>query len=129
MNITSESDYTSEYKSMSSGVEAASQRDILSAGPSSIDTGCLYNGYAQQSEVRPPYGEIPIMDSSSTSLREVRISPLSSGFMVTVGCQSIAVETSEKLIAALASYLDNPAKFEKKWYSKPNRNRLENILG
>lgn len=53
---------------------------------------------------------------------------LSSGFLVKVGCQSVAVETPEKLLAALAKYYENPSEFERKWYEKPVINRLENIL-
>lgn len=65
---------------------------------------------------------------SSMSLRDVKITPLSSGFLVKVGCQSVAVETPEKLLAALTKYYDNPSEFERKWYEKPVINRLENIL-
>lgn len=64
----------------------------------------------------------------ATSLRDVKITPLSSGFLVKVGCQSVAVETPEKLLAALAKYYENPSEFERKWYEKPVINRLENIL-
>lgn len=66
--------------------------------------------------------------SPSMSLRDVKITPLSSGFLVKVGCQSVAVETPEKLLAALAKYYENPSEFERKWYEKPVINRLENIL-
>jgi hypothetical protein len=66
---------------------------------------------------------------SSTSLRDVKITPLSSGFLVKVGCQSVAVETPETLLAALSKYYENPSEFERKWYSNTVINRLENILG
>jgi hypothetical protein len=60
--------------------------------------------------------------------RDIKITPLSSGFLVKVGCQSIAIETNEKLVNVMAKYLDNPNDFEKRWFSKDVRNRLENIL-
>lgn len=66
--------------------------------------------------------------SPSMSLRDVKITPLSSGFLVKVGCQSVAVETPEKLLAALSKYYEDPSEFERKWYSKAVINRLDNIL-
>lgn len=61
-------------------------------------------------------------------LREVVITPLNSGYMVKVGCQTVAVETNETLLAALAKYVNDPTEFEKNWYSNQKRNKLENIL-
>ena len=76
------------------------------------------------------YGEDSLIEapSPSMSLRDVKITPLSSGFLVKVGCQSVAVETPEKLLAALGKYYENPSEFERKWYEKPVINRLENVL-
>ena len=71
--------------------------------------------------------EMPMETISDSSLREIKIKPLSSGFMVTVGCQSIAVETVDKLTRMLNLYLTNPSDFESKWFSKSAVNRLENI--
>jgi len=65
--------------------------------------------------------------NDSSSVRSINIEPLSSGYVVKVGCQTVAVETSEKLVKMLGIYLDNPSDFERKWYSKDVRNRLENI--
>lgn len=86
----------------------------------------------QEREVMPE-PEVAIEDametpSPSKSLRDVKITPLSSGFLVMVGCQTVAVETPEKLLAALAKYYENPSEFERKWYEKPVINRLDNIL-
>lgn len=79
-------------------------------------------------EVMESIGEAMGRDlSSGSSLREINISPLNSGFMVRVGCQTVAVEKSETLITMLTKYLNNPSEFEKKWYSKNVINRLENI--
>jgi len=59
--------------------------------------------------------------------KEVLIKPLGSGYYVKVGCQEVAVESTEKLITMLNSYLSNPNDFERKYYSKDVRNRLDNI--
>ena len=64
---------------------------------------------------------------SDYNIRGVSINPLSSGYMVKVGCQSVAVETTDKLLDMLGKYLNDPQGFEKKWFSKDVRNRLENI--
>jgi hypothetical protein len=69
----------------------------------------------------------PQVEAYSSELRGISINPLNSGYMVKVGCQSVAVESTEKLIDMLNKYLTDPADFEKKWYSKNVRNRLDNI--
>jgi hypothetical protein len=61
---------------------------------------------------------------SSSSLREVNIRPLSSGYLVNVGCQSVAVETTETLLKTLGEYLNNPTGFERDWNKNPNRSKL-----
>lgn len=66
--------------------------------------------------------------ASNSEIRGISINPLSSGYMVKVGCQSVAVESTETLVKMLDKYLNDPADFERKWYSKNVRNRLENIL-
>jgi hypothetical protein len=58
------------------------------------------------------------------SVREVNIKPLDSGYLVKVGCQSVAVETTETLIKALGDYLNNPESFERAWFKNKNRNKL-----
>ncbi len=66
----------------------------------------------------------PVMDLPYSNLREINIKPLSSGFLVNVGCQSVAVETVETLVSNLTAYLNNPMGFEKAWYSKKTQNKL-----
>ena len=58
------------------------------------------------------------------NLREVRIQPLDSGYLVKVGCQSVAVETTEALIKNLNDYLTRPAAFERAWFKNQNRSKL-----
>jgi len=60
-------------------------------------------------------------------IREIKIKPLSSGFLVQVGCQQIAIESISTLVNTFTLYLNNPNEFETKWFSKKTTNRLENI--
>lgn len=48
-------------------------------------------------------------------LKTVRIEPLNYGFMVNVGCQSFAIESTEKLLKLLAAYYTDPRTVEKQW--------------
>jgi len=66
-------------------------------------------------------------DNRAKPLRPIEIEPISSGFLVRVGCQRIAIETPDKLIYMLTKYLTDPTKFETEWYSKDVINRLDNI--
>jgi hypothetical protein len=70
--------------------------------------------------------ERPVLESTSNT-RQVKIERLSSGFLVTVGCQRVAIESTKKLTAMLAKYYENPRDFEKKWFSNDIVNRLDNI--
>jgi hypothetical protein len=47
--------------------------------------------------------------------REILIQPKSHGYVVTVGCQSFAIEKTSTLIRNLEKYLEHPAVTEKKW--------------
>jgi hypothetical protein len=67
------------------------------------------------------------VEESVSNTRQVKIERLSSGFLVTVGCQRVAVESTKKLTTMLAKYYENPRDFEKKWYSNDVVNRLDNI--
>lgn len=49
-------------------------------------------------------------------MRRIEIQPQGYGFLVTVGCQSFAIETKERLIEKLTAYLFNPVETEKKWF-------------
>jgi len=69
-----------------------------------------------------------IADAGGSGLREIKIVPLSSGYLVRVGCQSVAVESTTRLVRALAKYLNDSTAFEKAWYSNSTTNRLDNIL-
>lgn len=119
------------------------ENEILTRSSGNVVSGSLQENVApvQEMEVLPEPEEARGYEASgedadvameaptpASNLRDVKITPLSSGFLVKVGCQSVAVETPETLLAALAKYYENPSEFERKWYSKPSINRLENIL-
>lgn len=53
---------------------------------------------------------------ASDTIRNISIEPLDSGYIVRVGCQSIAVETKEKLLFNLTSYINDPAAYETLYY-------------
>ncbi len=69
-----------------------------------------------------------INDSDAPTIRNINIEPLSSGYMVRVGCQTVAIETTDKLVEALTRYLNDPQGVEKAWYARPTRNKLENLF-
>lgn len=52
---------------------------------------------------------------SSNKMRDIHITGLSHGFLVTVGCQNFAIEKADDLIAKLAGYIHRPAETEQKW--------------
>jgi hypothetical protein len=70
------------------------------------------------------YLDEPQAVGNSRSNHEIKIAQLNSGYLVNVGCQSAAVETTEALLKVLGEYLDDPSGFENKWYKNPNRNKL-----
>ena len=52
--------------------------------------------------------------------RKVQIQRVNNGFVVVVGCQSIAFETSEHLCAAIKLFYEDPAKARKKYLHNPD---------
>jgi hypothetical protein len=49
-------------------------------------------------------------------IREMSIKQLDLGYVVRVGCQEFAIETSEKLLVGLGTYLNDPQATEKAWF-------------
>ena len=88
-------------------------------------TLAIIRGYDSEPEdaTENDYGD-DIRDEETPTVREINIKPLDSGYLVKVGCQSVAVETTETLLKALADYLNNPDSFERAWYKNKNRNKL-----
>jgi len=50
--------------------------------------------------------------------RNITIDPLNVGFILRVGCQSIAVENKDDLVKYLNKYFENPVQAEKDYYSR-----------
>jgi hypothetical protein len=59
----------------------------------------------------------PTPVENNPKIRSINIEQLDLGYVVRVGCQSFAIETSSKLISALGEYLNAPNETEKKWFS------------
>jgi len=62
--------------------------------------------------------EPPILEPALTTnapARAIMIRPMSYGYVVEIGCQSFAIESHTKLVAALEKYLAEPQKTEKAW--------------
>jgi hypothetical protein len=53
--------------------------------------------------------------AASKSIRDIHISKLSHGYVVTIGCQNFAIESASTLLAKLSEYVLNPAATEQKW--------------
>lgn len=54
---------------------------------------------------------------AASQAREINIRPLNHGYVVNIGCQTFAIESIEKLIINLETYLKNPNETEKEWFS------------
>lgn len=54
---------------------------------------------------------------------EVTIKPLAHGYIVTIGCQQFAIESSLKLTKMLLEYLRHPIKTRKAWLNNDKENK------
>lgn len=86
-----------------------------------------FNEAVGQLPTHSGYIDSGIQEPTNNVIRDVHIERLSSGYLVNVGCQRVAVETTNKLITMLGKYYENPKEFEKQWYSQDVVNRLDNI--
>jgi len=59
--------------------------------------------------------EQPQEINQKPKIREMSIKQLDLGYVVRVGCQEFAIETSEKLLVALGAYMKDPQGTEKAW--------------
>lgn len=66
---------------------------------------------------RPMEMEACCEKSPTTPIREVKIQPLHTGFIVSVGCRNVAVSSKKQLIEELTKYYTDPADTEKRYYS------------
>lgn len=56
-----------------------------------------------------------LLKSRGEKPREINITALDYGYLVRVGCNSIAVETTEKLLHNLTLYIQDPNKYEREF--------------
>jgi hypothetical protein len=73
-----------------------------------------YNYTATGTTVPNPLGDTqqPMAPSRQQAIRPINIRQLNHGYMVEVGCQTVAIETATKLIALLSSYILQPESTE-----------------
>ena len=75
------------------------------------EAGCAMGGEIGIDEVMPP------QPTNSGRAYSIHIEPLNFGYMVRVGCQSFAIESTDKLVTALAAYLAEPEKVQNMWFA------------
>ncbi len=99
-------------------------------GEQIVDMSSTYSGQLTSGTVRPiatdtEYrGEVqedltpePPIESDRDRKHQITIEPLDYGYLVSVGCQKLAVESSERLIKKLGEYLANPGAIQSTWFS------------
>jgi hypothetical protein len=52
------------------------------------------------------------------SVKNIQVEPLNSGYVLSVGCQRVAIQTLETLIDNIKRYLEDPQGVEKAWNEK-----------
>jgi hypothetical protein len=57
-------------------------------------------------------------------MREVKISPVLNGWIVTVGCQSVVFQDREVMIGEVDRYIGDPDKVEKEYMAKA-KNKMD----
>ena len=60
-------------------------------------------------------------------MRDITISPVVNGFLVTVGCQRVVFTSLDDLIGELRRYVENPAKVEKEYLGTKHAQTLMSI--
>lgn len=61
--------------------------------------------------------DYPQPTTSNSELRSINVQPLSRGYVLNVGCQSIAVSNKDSLKQLLNMYIDNPQQTEDDYYA------------
>jgi hypothetical protein len=56
-------------------------------------------------------------DNPTPIQREIRIAPLSRGYVVNVGCKSFGFESHKDVVKMIGLYLANPEKVEKDYFN------------
>lgn len=61
--------------------------------------------------------DYPVNSTANAELRNINIQPLSRGYILNVGCQSVAISTKAQLKEILNAYIDNPQQVEEYYYA------------
>jgi hypothetical protein len=79
---------------------------------------------AQEASAPPLTGPIedsgdvqPQSSRSQNKARNITIEELDYGYLVKIGCQSIAIDSHKKLVQKLSEYLKDPNEVENKWFA------------
>ena len=94
-------------------VAEAPQAYIMSTSKRIHESGCESDGEASDILI-----EERNEDTESVSTRKIRsinVEAADYGYIVRVGCQTVAVEDTKTLTNALTAYLADPRQFEKDW--------------
>lgn len=85
-----------------------------------MTTGIAQENYPQPQETGR--GEVQFDQAQNpirfNKIRKIQITQEDHGYIVTVGCQTIALESLDKLILKLSEYLREPAATETKYNNK-----------
>lgn len=54
----------------------------------------------------------------SDRIKEIRITQVDHGYIVNIGCQTFAIESSKRLVKNIEKYLESPQEIEKAWMNK-----------
>lgn len=65
----------------------------------------------------PQSSDYPVNSTSNAEIRNINIQPLSRGYVLNVGCQSVAISTKAQLKEILNTYIDNPQQVEEDYYA------------
>lgn len=68
-------------------------------------------GYNAKTD-RPVYEDPPLVRAALAGRRTIQIEPLLHGFIVRVGCQTVAFEKIENMVKELERYFKNPESVE-----------------
>ena len=60
---------------------------------------------------------------------EIKIKALDHGFVVTVGCKSVAIKNKTELMKELGAYLNNPVKSIKKYFPEKKFGNVTVVQG
>lgn len=77
----------------------------------------MLSSVAASETARAYRSEERLPETLTSPKREINIQPIDFGYIVRVGCQTVAVETKEKLISKLTEYINDPVAAEKDYYN------------